>query len=428
MSQAIPSARKRAIAIAAVLTCSALMQELAGIIGTSGVVSDAGVDPLLGLWVFDAVVAVVCALGLGLIIDRSPRRRLAIALLGVFGLAYVGIWAIRAYGVAPATCYAVLYSVNSIESRLVPLTVWALARDMMTDDEAITWFGPINSLSYVGSFIGGAFAIWAGLSHIAADPMIAIGGLSLVGAALALRRVRALRHVSLADPEPTPDDPAEVSQHTDSPLRYLLHSPVLRGVSLLLLTNGIAETAVAHHVIQAMYGKTNIWSAGEMADLQAPYGEYRMLICAVAATAGSVLPAYLVRRLGFERVFIVTPVSLLIALGAVAIWPGEIMAIGVSTFLVVAGAVESPAVSAYLVRTPAHLRGRVAALVEGSTYSVGYIVGSLAILLLHSELPKGLFGGELDTGEIILLTAAACSAAALVAMRLGLRKPTPVAA
>ena len=188
--------------------------------------------------------------------------------------------------------------------------------------------------------------------------------------------------------------------------------PVLRGVSLLLLTNGIAETAVAHHVIQAMYGKTNIWSAGEMADLQAPYGEYRMLICAVAATAGSVLPAYLVRRLGFERVFIVTPVSLLIALGAVAIWPGEIMAIGVSTFLVVAGAVESPAVSAYLVRTPAHLRGRVAALVEGSTYSVGYIVGSLAILLLHSELPKGLFGGELDTGEIILLTAAACSAAA----------------
>ena len=422
MTTGIPSVKRRALAIAAVLTCSALMQELAGIIGTSGVVSDAGVDPLLGLWVFDAVIAVVCALGLGLIIDRSPRRRLAIALLGVFGLGYVAIWAMRLYGVAPATCYAVLYSVNSVESRLVPLTVWALARDMMSDDEAITWFGPINSISYAGSFIGGAFAIWAGLQHIAADPMIAIGGLSLIGAALALRRVRALRHVSLADPAPTPDDPSEASHHTDSPLRYLLHSPILRGVSLLLLTNGIAETAVAHHVIQAMYGKSNVWSAGEMSELQAPYGEYRMLICAVAATAGSILPAYLVRRLGFRRVFIVTPISLLMALAAVAIWPGEIMAIAVSTFLVVAGAVESPAVSAYLVRTPAHLRGRVAAWVEGSTYSIGYIVGSLMILLLHQELPKGLMNGELDTEEISLLIAAGGSAIALVAMGWGLRQ------
>jgi predicted MFS family arabinose efflux permease len=167
-------------------------------------------------------------------------------------------------------------------------------------------------------------------------------------------------------------------------------------------------------------------AATNMADLQAPYGEFRLLICAVAATAGSVLPAYLVRRLGFQRVFIVTPVSLLIALAAVAIWPGEIMAIGVSTFLVVAGAVESPAVSAYLVRTPAHLRGRVAALVEGSTYSVGYIVGSLAILALHRQLPQGLLGGDLDTGELILMLAAGSSGAALVAMQLGLRKaPVP---
>ncbi len=153
MIQTIPSVRRRALAIAAVLTCSALMQEVAGIIGTSGVVADAGVDPLLGLWVLDAIIAVVCALGLGLIIDRSPRRRLAIGLLGVFGMAYIATWVMRLSGVSPAKSYGVLYSINSIESRLVPLTVWALARDMMTDEEAITWFGPINSISYAGSFI-----------------------------------------------------------------------------------------------------------------------------------------------------------------------------------------------------------------------------------------------------------------------------------
>lgn len=416
MSGPVPSVRRRAIAIAAVLTCSALMQEVAGIIGTSGVVSDAGVDPLLGLWIFDAMIAVVCALGLGLIIDRAPRRRLAIGLLGVFGIGYIATWGMRLAGVSPATSYGVLYSLNSVESRLVPLTVWTLARDMMSDEEAITWFGPINSISYVGSLIGGGFATWAGFAHIAPDPLMAIGGASLLLAAVLLRRVRALRHVSLADPAPSPEDPAEPAHHTDSPLSYLLHSPVLRGVSLLLLTNGIAETAVAHHVIQAMSH-----AAKDMADLQAPYGQYRLLICAVAATAGSVLPAYLVRRLGFERVFIVTPVSLLLALAAVAIWPGEIVAIAVSTFLVVAGAVESPAVSAYLVRTPAHLRGRVGAIVEGSTYSVGYIFGAAMIWLLHRELPGGLFGGELSTAELILLLAAGSSALALVAMRLSLR-------
>ncbi len=420
MIQTIPSVRRRALAIAAVLTCSALMQEVAGIIGTSGVVADAGVDPLLGLWVLDAIIAVVCALGLGLIIDRSPRRRLAIGLLGVFGMAYIATWVMRLSGVSPAKSYGVLYSINSIESRLVPLTVWALARDMMTDEEAITWFGPINSISYAGSFIGGAFATWAGVAHIAPDPLMAVGGICLLLAAVMLRRLRALRHVTLADPAPTPDDPSEPQQHTDSPLRYLLHSPVLRGVALLLLTNGIAETAVAHHVIQSMSG-----TAKDMADLQAPYGKYRLLICAVAASAGSVLPAYLVRRLGFERVFIVTPISLLMALATVAIWPGEIVAIGVSTFLVVAGAVESPAVSAYLVRTPAHLRGRVAALVEGSMYSFGYIVGSVLILVLHQELPHGLFGGDLSTAELILLLAAGGSALALVAMRISLRYADP---
>ena len=420
MIQSIPSVRRRALAIAAVLTCSALMQEVAGIIGTSGVVADAGVDPLLGLWVLDAIIAVVCALGLGLIIDRSPRRRLAIGLLGVFGMAYIATWVMRVSGVSPAKSYGVLYSINSIESRLVPLTVWALARDMMTDEEAITWFGPINSISYAGSFIGGAFATWAGVAHIAPDPLMAVGGICLLLAAVMLRRLRALRHVTLADPAPTPDDPSEPQQHTDSPLRYLLHSPVLRGVSLLLLTNGIAETAVAHHVIQSMSG-----TAKDMADLQAPYGKYRLLICAVAASAGSVLPAYLVRRLGFERVFIVTPISLLMALATVAIWPGEIVAIGVSTFLVVAGAVESPAVSAYLVRTPAHLRGRVAALVEGSMYSFGYIVGSVLILLLHQELPHGLFGGDLSTAELILLLAAGGSALALAGMRISLHYADP---
>lgn len=421
--KAIPSVRRRAIAIAAVLTCSALMQEVAGIIGTSGVVADAGIDPLLGLWVLDAIIAVVCALGLGLIIDRSPRRRLAIGLLGVFGMAYIATWGMRLAGVSPATSYGVLYSINSVESRLVPLTVWALARDMMSDEEAITWFGPINSISYAGSFIGGAFATWAGLAHVAPDPLMAVGGVCLLLAAVMLRRVRALRHVSLADPDPTPEDPSEPQHHTDSPLSYLLHSPLLRGVSLLLLTNGIAETAVAHHVIQSMSG-----SAKEMADLQAPYGEYRLMICLVAATAGSVLPAYLVRRLGFQRVFVVTPISLLMALAAVAIWPGEIVAICVSIFLVVAGAVESPAVSAYLVRTPAHLRGRVAALVEGSTYSVGYVVGALMILFLHRELPLGLFGGELSTAELILLLAAGASALALVGMRISLRYAEPQAA
>ena len=414
MTQSAPSARRRALAIAAVLTCSALMQEVAGIVGTSGVVAGAGVDPLLGLWVFDAFIAIVCALGLGLIIDRAPRRRLAIGLLGLFGVGYIAIWGMRTAGFSPAACYGALYSVNSVESRLVPLTVWALARDMMTDEEAITWFGPINALSYAGSFIGGAFATWAGFAHVAPDPLMAVGGLSLMLAAVLLRRLRALRHVILADP--LPDEVAEVEHAHETPLHYLLHSPLLRGVALLLLTNGVAETAVAHHIIKAMSDH-----ASEMADLQAPYGEYRLLICAVAATAGSVLPAYLVRRLGFERVFIVTPISLLIALAMVALWPGEVMAIGVSTFLVIAGAVESPAVSAYLVRTPAHLRGRVAALVEGSMYSIGYIVGSLLILLLHEELPNGLFGGELSTRELILVLAAIGSGLGLLVMRASLR-------
>lgn len=411
------TARKRALAIAAVLTSSALMQEIAGIVGTSGVVADAGIDPLLGLWVFDAIIAVVCALGLGLIIDRAPRRRLAIGLLGVFGAGYVAIWGMRLLHFSPAASYGALYSLNSVESRLVPLTVWALARDLMTDEEAITWFGPINALSYAGSFIGGAFATWAGLEHIAPDPLMAVGGVSLVLAAIALRRMRALRHVVLADPDPPKDPRASQIVHTDSPLRYTLSSPLLRGVAMLLMTNGIAETAVAHHIIQAMSKA----AGGNMDDMQAPYGEYRLLICAVAATAGSILPAYLVRRIGFQKVFIVTPLSLLLALATVAIWPGEYVAIGVSTFLVVASAVESPAVSAYLVRTPEHLRGRVAALVEGSMYSFGYIVGSLGILLLHRELPGGLLGGVLPTRELILLLAAMASALALVAMRASLR-------
>ena len=412
MTDATPSARRRALALAAVLTSSALMQEIAGIIGTSGVVADAGVDPLLGLWVFDAVVAVVCAVGLGLIIDRAPRRRLAIGLLGLFGASYVGVWAMRMAGATPTVAYGTLFSLNSIECRLVPLTVWALARDMMSDDEAITWFGPINAMSWLGSFLGGAFATWAGLQHVAPDPLMAVGGVSLILAAIAVRRVPALHHVAPVTPvEPT--NPRETAAlETQSPLRYLLQSPLLRSVALLLLTNGIAETAVAHHIIQAMMGK-----ATDMAELQAPYGEYRLLICAVAATAGSVLPAYMVRRLGFERVFLVTPLALLLALGVVAMWPGQSVAIGVSTFLVVAAAVESPAVSAYLVRTPEHLRGRVAALVEGSMYSVGYIVGALLILLLHRELPTGIAGGLLTTRELILLLAALASGAALVVLR-----------
>ena len=128
---------RRAIAIGSILIASATIQGICDVLATSGV----GERGIVWMWAVDAGIAL---LGIGALargVDSVDRRRLGIVLLCVFALSYLLVWTRTMTSANPAFWWGVLGVVDTLQSNLVVLLAWALARDLFNEMEAIRLFG-----------------------------------------------------------------------------------------------------------------------------------------------------------------------------------------------------------------------------------------------------------------------------------------------
>lgn len=370
---------RRAIAVSSILIASAMIQGICDVLATSGV----GERGVVYMWAVDAGIALVAIGALARGVDSIDRRKLGIGLLLTFALGYLGVWSQTLTSSNPAFWWGVLGVVDTLQSNLVVLLAWALARDLFNEQEAIRLFGLLGGIAYVGTLAGTALAGWCAhqvwLGHAATDALLPLCAGVAVMTAVILAWL--MPHHHQVHP-PTPDDDVPLSLRSlldGETLRYLWQQPVLRGLSALQVGNSATWTMMSLAVLFSLRA-----AGSDDADLQAAYAQTRIMGPIAHAFVQAAISGWLLRRLGYGRLFLVTPLVLTLNLVLLGVNPGLMAAWVASLLIQFAFGAEGAAGHALLVRTPGHMRGRVGTFVMGTLPQTGYLLGCGLLFLTRA--------------------------------------------
>ena len=400
---------RRAIAISSILIVSAMMQGICDVLATSGV----GERGIVWMWAVDAGIALVGIGALARGVDSMDRRRLGMALLTLFAASYLFVWNRTLHSDSPTFWWGMLGVVDTLQSNLVVLLAWALARDLFDESQAIRLFGLLGGLAYVGTLAGTGLAgfvakrtLW-GLA--ATDTLLPLCATLAVLTALVVAWLVPPDHLTRpaesdgerslplllesGDPvfwrdaiaqwrawRPGKQVPlaASLRKLTETlhslldsqTLHYRGKQPTLRWLSALQVGNAASWTMMSLAVLFALRSV-----GSDNADLQQAYSHVRIVGPLAHAMMQAALSGWLLRRLGYGRLFLLTPLVLLLNLALLGIAPSLTTAWAASLLIQFAFGAEGAAAHALLVRTPAHMRGRVGTFVMGTLPQIGYIVG-----------------------------------------------------
>src|SRR5215470_1548154 len=153
------SERIRLVTMALLFFANAVVETSNEVASTSGFISHVGVSNILWLKVADAAVIIFAAGAYALIVDRSNRRKLAIALFVGFGGCYAIIVLMFAMKVPAGVTYTALNLINGQQDNLIPLLLGALAADIFSVAESKRLFGLLGAANVAGELAGNGFAI-----------------------------------------------------------------------------------------------------------------------------------------------------------------------------------------------------------------------------------------------------------------------------
>ena len=372
---------RRAIAIASILIASAMIQGICDVLATSGV----GERGVVWMWAVDAGIALIGIGALARGVDSVDRRRLGVVLLSLFAVSYLFVWTRTLTSHHPAFWWGVLGVVDTLQSNLVVLLAWALARDLFNELEAIRLFGLLGGVAYIGTLTGTGLAGFVAkrtlLGFAATDFMLPLcAALALLTAVLVAWLLPPHlvhfdpNHLEGAQTKPPPEDEtAGATLHAlvdVATLRYLWREPTLRWLSALQIGNAASWTMMSLAVLFALRS-----TGSEHGDLQQAYSNVRIMGPLAHATVQAAVSGYLLRRLGYGRLFLLTPLVLLGNLILLGVAPGLMAAWTASLLIQFAFGAEGAAAHALLVRAPAHIRGRVGTFIMGTLPQLGYLIG-----------------------------------------------------
>jgi hypothetical protein len=349
----------------------------------------------LGLWLLDAVVALVAAGLVATVVDRFDRTVLTRRIVLVYAATALLYAALLGIGKPGPVTFVVVAVGERLQNCVVYYTAWSLARDAFGTN--VTHLSRLRVVSTAGQLAGAAAAgatAAAGLSRAALFIPLAV-------AFVVVERILAKgQHEGALEPQQNagasslpPPAPAFASLRPtmappgDAPVAaprflglrrivaYLRESRNVRNLMVLGIFNGVGFSILAFVLARVLDAE-----GGRNVDaLQTQYGLLRALEPLAYAATELLLAPLVVRRLGTARVMGFTPFVLLAAVSALWARPRGGVGIAGSAALQASFAVEAPALSVTISSLPARLRGRVGVLLDSTPYSLGYI---LAVVIL----------------------------------------------
>jgi len=375
------------------------------VVGTSGLVATGGPSSLLGLWLLDAVVALVAAGLVATVVDRLDRTLLTRRIVLVYAVTALIYAALLGFGKPGPTTFIVVAVGERLQNCVVYYTAWSLARDAFGTN--VTHLARLRVVSTLGQLAGASAAgatAAAGISRVALFLPLAVAFVVVERILAAGQRRGALEPQQAAGassiPPPAPAFASlrpTVAPPGDGPLApprfkslrrlltYVRESRNVRNLLLLGIFNGVGYSVLAFVLARVLDAE-----GGRSVDaLQTQYGLLRALEPLAYASTELLLAPLIVRRLGAMRVMGFTPFVLLAAVGSLFAFPRGGVGIAGSAALQASFAVEAPALSSTIASLPARIRGRVGVLLDSTPYSLGYII-AVAMLGLFLVLERQL--------------------------------------
>ena len=398
------SERIRFVTMALLFFANAVVETSNEAASTSGFISHVGLSNILWLKVADAAVIIFAAGAYALIVDRSNRRKLAIALFIGFGGCYAIIVLMFALKVPAGISYTALNLINGQQDNLIPLLLGALAADIFSVAESKRLFGLLGAAHFAGGLAGYGFAVVVArlLNGNNAGLLLANIAWLLAGAAVL---AGAVRHIEPGTRQASENE--RLVEVLRGGINYVRDVRLFRFLTIAVLLAGtgwsVAQYRLLFKLSEAFPGTD---------DLQASYGAFRFAIPVLLLLVQAAGLRWLLRRWGYKSIFLMMPGVLLIGLTLMLAWPG-LLSVIVGAYLakVTSGGVQEPAEKSFLGLVPDELRGRMGAFLHGVLYPfgemVGYIFVGVVLLLTNSaQTAWAIYGGTAWVCLILAVSAA----------------------
>jgi AAA family ATP:ADP antiporter len=398
------SERIRFVTMALLFFANAVVETSNEVASTSGFISHVGVSNILWLKVADAAVIIFAAGAYALIVDRSNRRKLAIALFIGFGGCYAIIVLMFALKVPAGISYTALNLINGQQDNLIPLMLGALAADIFSVAESKRLFGLLGAAHFAGGLAGYGFAVVVArlLNGNNAGLLLANIAWLLAGAAVL---AGAVRHIESGTRQASEQE--RLVEVLRGGINYVRDVRLFRFLTLAVLLAGTGWSVAQYRLLFKLSE-----AFPDTDDLQASYGAFRFAIPVLLLLVQAAGLRWLLRRWGYKSIFLMMPGVLLIGLTLMLAWPG-LLSVIVGAYLakVTSGGVQEPAEKSFLGLVPDELRGRMGAFLHGVLYPfgemVGYIFVGVVLLLTNSaQTAWAIYGGTAWVCLILAVSAA----------------------
>jgi len=407
----LPAERARFFTLAALLFINVLVLESNEVVATSGFVSNVGAEQILWVWAIDMLIVILTSGVYSLVVDRTKREWLAVAMCVGFSLLYVALYFLLRFDTPDWLSYSLLTVVNDQQWLLFPMLIWAIASDAFSTAEAKRLFPPLSIAAFAGGIFGN------GLTALVAR-RVAQGGqgsvqMLLFNAGLLLVMVLilavALRRLKVSARQSRQGE--KVLDSLREGLAFVREVPSYRYLTLAMILLGVGLNVIEYQLIadaSRAYSQTT--------GLEAFYAVLRAVRTGLMLLVQGVIAGWLLKRLGFKSVFVIMPSALLAGLLLVFFWPG-LVAVIIGEYLarITLQGVDEPSRRAFLSLVPDERRGRVGAFLDGYLYPLGSLLSCGVVGATLFAVGRGLLTPELGRAIYIGL-ACLCAGAALWAI------------
>ncbi len=274
---------------------------------------------------------------------------------------------------------------------LFPMLIWALASDAFSMAEAKRLFPLLGAAAVVGGVAGNM--VTAAVAGRAANPErgnpeMLLGAAALLAVmAVALAAASARWKVEAHQARPG----EKVLDALREGMAFVREVPAFRYLATAMVLLGIGLNVVEYQLIAT---SSQLYTqASGMEGFYAMVRGTRILVMIVVQGA---LAGWLLRRLGLNNVFLVTPAALLVGLALAFLWPALIgVVLGEYVARITLEGIDEPSRRAFVGLVPDERRGRVGAFMDGYLYPLGSLLSCLLIGVAVAAVGSGLLTPEL---------------------------------
>ena len=398
------SERIRFVTMALLFFANAVVETSNEVASTSGFISHVGASNILWLKVADAAVIIFAAGAYALIVDRSNRRKLAIALFIGFGGCYAIIVLMFAMKVPAGISYTALNLINGQQDNLIPLLLGALAADIFSVAESKRLFGLLGAAHFAGGLAGYGLAVVVArlLNGNNAGLLLANIAWLLAGAAVL---AGAVRHIEPGTRQASENE--RLVEVLRDGINYVRDVRLLRYLTIAVLLAGTGWSVTQYRLLFKLSE-----AFPDTDDLQASYGAFRFAVPVLLLLVQAAGLRWLLSRWGYKSIFLMMPGVNFIGITLMLAWPGlPSVIVGAYLAKVTSGGVQGPAEKSFLGLIPDELRGRMGAFLHGVLYPfgemLGYIFVAVVLLLTNSaQTAWTIYGGTAWVCLILAVSAA----------------------